>query len=93
MTKPELINSIHIGLFGAVSKTDIELVLDALPNAIAEGVKTGEKVSVPNLGRFYASQRAARIGRNPQTGAEVQIEAKVTPKFAASKWFKEKVAG
>jgi len=93
MTKAELINAVHANLGETVSKADIERVLDVLPAAIADGVKAGEKVSVPNLGKFSASERAARTGRNPLTGAEVQIPAKVAPKFAAAKWFKDRVAG
>lgn len=93
MNKTQLINAVHAHLGETVSKANIERVLNALPAAIADGVKAGEKVSLPNLGNFVATERAARTGRNPKTGQEVAIAAKRKPKFAAAKWFKDQVAG
>lgn len=61
----------------------------ALFEAIKDEVKAGNKVDIAGFGSFVASDRAARTGRNPQTGEVIQIAAKKSPTFKASKTFKD----
>ncbi|MXG88181.1 HU family DNA-binding protein [Nocardioides flavescens] len=77
------------GLSGA----DAERALDALIETITKTVAAGEKVTIPGFGTFEARERSARTGRNPQTGAEMQIAASTAPAFKAGAAFKSAVAG
>jgi len=72
-----------------VSKTDAESVISAFFDTVIEKTKEGAKVSWPGFGSFSLSKRAARVGRNPQTGAEIQIPASTGMKFTAAKALKE----
>ena len=74
-------------------KADVETVLDAFFDYVGDESKRGDKVGWPCFGNFSASQRAARTGRNPQTGEPVQIAASTAMKFSASKALKEKLNG
>ncbi len=65
--------------------------LDALTDAIAVALKNGDTVSVIGFGTFAAKERAARTGRNPQTGASIQISASRTPSFKAGKALKDAI--
>lgn len=65
--------------------------LDALTDTIAVALKNGETVSVIGFGTFMAKERAARTGRNPQTGASIQIAASRTPSFKAGKALKDAI--
>jgi DNA-binding protein HU-beta len=65
--------------------------LDALTDTIAVALKNGETVSVIGFGTFLAKERAARTGRNPQTGASIQIGASRTPSFKAGKALKDAI--
>ena len=60
-------------------------------NSVANALKKGEKVQLVGFGSFGTVKRAARTGRNPQTGATVQIPASVAPKFKAGKALKDAV--
>lgn len=83
MNKKELIDSISAKV--NVTKDQVNAVLDALGAVILEEVKQGGEVSVPNLASFKPGERAARTGRNPQTGETMEI--------AAKKYVKVKAAG
>jgi DNA-binding protein HU-beta len=74
-----------------VSKAEAEQVIDAFFNTVASKAKDGGKVSWPGFGSFSASKRAARVGRNPQTGAEIQIPASTALKFTAAKALKDQL--
>ena len=65
--------------------------LDAVVAVITEVLTKGEEVKIPGFGTFSVSERAARTGRNPQTGAEIQIAASKAPKFKAAKNLKDKI--
>ena len=65
--------------------------LTATINAIVNAVANGDKVALVGFGTFEARKRAARTGRNPQTGKEIKIPAKTVPVFSAGKKFKEVV--
>ncbi|MBQ1902057.1 MAG: HU family DNA-binding protein [Lachnospiraceae bacterium] len=87
MNKTELIAAVanKTGL----SKKDAEGAVKAFTDVVAEELKKGEKVQLVGFGTFEVSERAARTGRNPQTGAEMQIPASKAPKFKAGKALKD----
>ena len=72
-----------------VSKKDAEASLKAFTDVVAEELKKGEKIQLVGFGTFEVSERAARTGRNPQTGAEMTIAACKAPKFKAGKALKD----
>ena len=76
-----------------VAKRQAEDVLEAFFNTVQSAVKSGDRVAWPNFGTFSLQQRAARVGRNPQTGAPVQIKASKSVKFSASQTLKQAMTG
>lgn len=74
-----------------LSKKDAEKALKAFTDVVAEELKKGEKIQLVGFGTFEVSERAARTGRNPQTGADMQIPASKAPKFKAGKALKDMV--
>ena len=74
-----------------LSKKDAELALKAFTEVVAEELKKGEKIQLVGFGTFEISERAARTGRNPQTGAEMTIAASKAPKFKAGKALKDMI--
>ena len=74
-----------------LSKKDAEAALKAFTDVVAEELKKGEKIQLVGFGTFEVSERAARTGRNPQTGEEMTIAACKAPKFKAGKALKEAV--
>ena len=79
MNKAELIEAIAID--AKISKADATRSLDATITAITKSLKKGDKVSLVGFGTFSVAKRAARTGRNPQTGKEINIKAKKVAKF------------
>ena len=77
----------------AVSKAAAGKALDAIIGAITKAVAKGDTVTLVGFGTFSSSKRAARSGRNPQTGAALKIAATTVPKFKAGATFKTAVAG
>ena len=90
MNREELVA--EIAKVAKVSKKEAGEVLTATIDAIQTSVKKGNKVTLVGFGSFEARKRAARKGRNPQTGKEIKIAAKTVPAFSAGKKFKELVA-
>lgn len=82
MTKAELIDSVASD--AGVSKADAERTIGAFFDHVVAGAKQGDKVAWPGFGSFSTSDRAARTGRNPQTGEPVKIAASTAMKFSAS---------
>ena len=72
-----------------LSKKDAEAALKAFTDIVAEELKKGEKNQLVGFGTFEVSERAARTGRNPQTGEEMTIAASKSPKFKAGKALKD----
>ena len=72
-----------------LSKKDAEAALKAFVDVVSEELKKGEKVQLVGFGTFEVSERAAREGRNPQTGDTMEIKASKTPKFKAGKALKD----
>ena len=89
MNKTELIAA--IAEQADISKKDAEKVLKAFVDVVTEEMKKGEKVQLVGFGTFEVSERAAREGRNPQTGKTMKIEACKAPKFKAGKALKDAV--
>ncbi len=74
-----------------IDKTKVAMVYDSMFDEIGKTLAGGDKVSVPNFGTFLVSERAARQGRNPATGATIQIKASKTARFKASKNLKDRL--
>ena len=74
-----------------LSKKDAEAALKAFVDVVSEELKKGEKVQLVGFGTFEVSERAAREGRNPQTGKTMKIAACKAPKFKAGKALKDAV--
>ena len=72
-----------------LSKKDAEAALKAFIDVVSEELKKGEKVQLVGFGTFEVSERAAREGRNPQTGETMEIAASKAPKFKAGKALKD----
>jgi len=89
MNKGELIDAIASS--AELSKSDAEKALNAFIDAVQGAVANGDKVTLPGFGSFSRSERSARMGRNPQTGAPVHIPASKSAKFSAGAKFKEQV--
>ena len=83
MNKAELVAKIADD--AGVSKTQANAALDSLIEAVTKTLKGGGKVTLVGFGTFSVTKRAARIGRNPQTGATIKIKAKKVAKFKAGK--------
>jgi DNA-binding protein HU-beta len=90
MTKAELVQNIH-ARSGLPAKAQAEAVLDALVDTLAEAMKAGDSVTLTGFGSFRVAQRAARKGRNPRTGKEIDIPAGKAVKFTPGKALKEAV--
>lgn len=74
-----------------LSKKDAEAALKAFTDVVAEELKKGEKIQLVGFGTFEVSERAARTGKNPQTGKAIKIPASKAPKFKAGKALKDTV--
>ena len=72
-----------------LKKVDAEKALNAFVDAVTEALAKGDKISLVGFGSFETKKRAARTGKNPQTGAEVMIPAAKVPVFKAGKAFKD----
>ena len=89
MNKTELVSA--VAEQADISKKDAEKALKAFVDVVTEEMKKGEKVQLVGFGTFEVSERAAREGRNPQTGKTMKIEACKAPKFKAGKALKDAV--
>ena len=74
-----------------LSKKDVEAVLKSFADVVSEELKNGGKVQLVGFGTFEVSERAAREGRNPQTGETMTIAASKAPKFKAGKALKDMI--
>src|SRR5258706_4004970 len=89
MNKLEIID--HIAKSADISKAAAGRSLDAAVTAIKTAMKKGSMVTLVGFGTFYVGRRAARTGRNPQTGMEIKIKAARVPKFRPGKALKDAV--
>jgi DNA-binding protein HU-beta len=89
MNKAELISKIAED--AGITKTQANATVDAFVDAVTKTLKKGDKVTLVGFGTFSVSKRAARNGRNPQTGAVIKIKAKKVAKFKAGKELSSKI--
>jgi DNA-binding protein HU-beta len=89
VNKSELID--QIAKSADISKAAAARALDATMGAVKSALKKGGTVTLIGFGTFYVGERAARSGRNPQTGATIKIKAAKVPKFRAGKALKDAV--
>ena len=88
MNKADLINEVA----NVVStKKEAQAAVDCVLDSISQALKKGDVVTLVGFGTFKVVKRKARIGRNPQTGAEIKISASKAPKFVAGKGLKDAV--
>ena len=87
MTKANLVD--YIAENADLTKADAARALDAVLAGVTKGLKKEGKVTLVGFGTFSAKKRAARTGRNPQTGEEVKIAARVVPGFKAGSKLKD----
>ncbi len=91
MNKTELVDA--IAKQAGLTKTDAEKAVKAFTDTVGKALKKGDKVQLVGFGTFEVAKRAAREGRNPQTGATMKIKASKAPKFKAGKALKDLVNG
>ena len=89
MTKAELIDK--MAKDADISKAAAGKALDSFIDGVTKTLKKGDKATLVGFGTFSVSKRKARKGRNPQTGAVINIKASKAPKFTAGKGFKEAI--
>lgn len=87
MNKGELVAKISDG--ADISKASAGRVLDSIIDSVTEELAAGGEVALVGFGTYKVSERAARKGRNPQTGAEIEIAAAKVPSFKAGKALKD----
>lgn len=90
MNKAELITSVSEK--ADLTKKDAEKAVNAFLETVAETLAAGDKIQLVGFGTFETRERSARKGRNPQTGAEIEIAASNVPVFKAGKALKDAVA-
>lgn len=90
MNKADLIR--HLADEAQVTNKQAEAVLNALVTTVTEIVRAGDELAIQDLGKFSTVDKAAKTGRNPQTGETIQIAAKRAPKFTASAALKKAAA-
>ncbi|MDR2051577.1 MAG: HU family DNA-binding protein [Deltaproteobacteria bacterium] len=91
MTKAELVQKIYAKLGSEGTKTQTEANLDAVISSLTEALAEGDSVTFTGFGSFKVAVRAARKGRNPRTGKEIQIPSAKVVKFTPGKNLKAKV--
>lgn len=89
MNKEQLVKRIAEG--ADISNSAAKRALDVFVEAVTEALSSGDEVRVSELGIFSVGTRAARSGRNPQTGEQIQLPASKVPKFKAAKALKDRL--
>lgn len=89
MTKADLIE--EVSRVVEMTRKDSEVIVDTIFESIVRSLRGGEKIEIRGFGSFRTRERRARIGRNPKTGARVEVPAKRVPYFKPSKELKDLV--
>jgi len=89
MTKADLID--EISRLAEVTRKDSEVIVETIFDSIVRSLRAGDKIEIRGFGSFRTRQRQPRIGRNPKTGARVEVPAKKIPYFKPSKELKDVV--
>ena len=83
MTKADLVD--QVTALGDLTRRDSEIIVDVLFDSVIGALKSGDKIEIRGFGSFRTRQRNSRVGRNPKTGAKVEVPAKKVPFFKPSK--------
>lgn len=89
MTKADLIE--EVARVVEMTRKDSEEIVEAIFDSVVKSLRNGDKIEIRGFGSFRTRQRQARIGRNPKTGAQVEVPAKRIPYFKPSKELKDLV--
>jgi integration host factor subunit beta len=89
MTKAELIE--EVSRVVEMTRKDSEVIVEAIFDSVVRALRTGDKIEIRGFGSFRTRQRQPRVGRNPKTGARVEVPAKRIPYFKPSKELKDLV--
>ena len=89
MTKADLIE--EVSRVVDMTRKDSEVIVEAIFDSVVRSLRTGDKIEIRGFGSFRTRQREARVGRNPKTGARVEVPAKRIPFFKPSKELKDLV--
>ena len=89
MTKAELVE--EVTQLGDLTRRDGEVIVDTIFDAVIGALRAGDKIEIRGFGSFRIRQRKPRIGRNPKTGAKVEVPAKRVPYFKPSKELRDLV--
>ena len=91
MTKADLIE--EVSKVVDMTRKDSEVIVEAIFDSVVRSLRTGDKIEIRGFGSFRTRQRQARVGRNPKTGARVEVPSKRIPFFKPSKELKDLVNG
>jgi integration host factor subunit beta len=91
MTKAELVE--EVTRIGELTRRDAEVIVETIFESVVGALRTGDKVEIRGFGSFRTRSRNARVGRNPKTGAKVDVPAKRVPYFKPSKELRDLVNG
>lgn len=89
MTKADLIE--HVSAATEMSRKDSEVIVETIFESIVKSLHSGDKIEIRGFGSFRTRKRDSRVGRNPKTGARVEVPAKKIPYFKPSKELKDLV--
>jgi len=89
MTKTELIEEVSRAV--EMTRRDSEVIIEAIFNRVVRALRDGDKIEIRGFGSFRTHQRQPRVGRNPKTGARVEVPAKRVPSFKPSRELKDLV--
>jgi integration host factor subunit beta len=87
MTKTELIEEVSRAV--EMTRKDSEVIVEAIFNSVVRALRSGDRIEIRGFGSFRTRQRQPRVGRNPKTGARVEVPAKRVPSFKPSKELKD----
>ena len=91
MTKADLIDEVSRAV--EMSRKDSEVIVETVFDSIVKTLRSGDKIEIRGFGSFRTRERKSRVGRNPKTGARVEVPAKKIPFFKPSKELKDVVNG
>src|SRR6202453_4146165 len=89
MTKADLID--EVSRLDELTRKDSEVIVEAIFDSVVRSLRAGDKIEIRGFGSFRSRQRKARVGRNPKTGARVEVPPKTVPYFKPSKELKDLV--
>ncbi len=89
MTKADLVDKVTA--LGDLTRRDGEIIVDLLFDSVIGALKSGDKIEIRGFGSFRTRQRNSRVGRNPKTGAKVEVPAKKVPFFKPSKELRDMI--